>query len=102
MQLGPISSPYYGLPQRPEVVDDVVSSAPENKQGHQAQQSEQVTQPGRIPVQNEADSAQREYYYSRIEPVVGRTAEALKNYTDVEEGVGRAKLEAQFGLDIYA
>lgn len=98
MQLRLVSSPYYRLPQRPEAVDGVSSRARLADEERSRQQVGQTIEPARIP----ANSPQHEYYYSRVEAVVGRTAQALKSYTEVEDGVSREQLQEQLGLDIYA
>lgn len=100
MQLRLVSSSHYRVPQRLEAVDVVserVQSAAEDSAGRQSKEAET----SRIPAYSESDNAQRQYYYSRVETVVGRTAEALRNYTEVEDGPGREQLQAQLGLDIY-
>jgi hypothetical protein len=47
------------------------------------------------------DDARHEYSYARVEAVVGRTANALKCYSEVEASPWRERLQAQLGLDIY-
>ena len=102
MQLRLATSPYHRLPQRPEAVEGVASRARAADEEHLRQQTAQPTEPPRIPLNNPQDNARRDYYYSRVEDVVGRTAQALKSYTDVEDGSGREQLQEQLGLDIYA
>lgn len=105
MQLRLAPSPYYRLPQRLEAVEDVSARAQPADDEHsrqQANQSPPANESTRNLSSTAADNARREYYYSRVEMVAGRTAQALKNYTEVEDGTGREQLQAQLGLDIYA
>lgn len=94
MQLRPVSSSYHRLPQRPEPVVSVPTP------GRQAGTG-MLSEPARMLTIGEPDSARRQYHYSRIDAVAGRTANALRNYTEIAEHADREQLQAQLGLDIY-
>ncbi|MDT8404228.1 hypothetical protein [Sulfuriflexus sp.] len=61
-----------------------------------------LSEPARMLTIGEPDSTRRQYHYSRIDAVAGRTANALRNYTEIAEHADREQLQAQLGLDIYA
>lgn len=104
MQLRLISSPRYYLPQRQEAVKGVSARARPAGEGHTQRQAVRrlAHEQGRIPVNAGSDNARHQYNYSRVEAAVGRTAQALKNYTDIEDAAGREQLRDQLGLDVYA
>lgn len=104
MQLGLVSTPAYRLLQRVAPVEEVVARpSPADSQRRQAGASaDQLSQPLRLPTTAESENARRHYDYSRIEAVPGRTAQALREYTEIAEGAEREQLQAQLGLDMFA
>lgn len=106
MQLRLVSSPTLRLPQRPQSAEEASARATavgeDPTPRRRAGESTSPYELSRVPVSTASDNARREYYYSRVETVAGRTAQALKNYTDIEDAAGRDQLRDQLGLDTYA
>ena len=96
MQLRLISPSYNRRPQR---VNPVEGSQPA---GEDSQQRANHAVLARIPADESSEYARRQYYYTRVKAVAGRTAQALKSYSDIEDGFKHEQLRAQFGLDLFA
>ncbi|WP_126454348.1 hypothetical protein [Sulfuriflexus mobilis] len=100
MQLGLVSTPAYRLLQRVAPVEEIVGR-PSPADSHRRQADDQRPQPLRLPTTTESENARRHYDYSRIEAVPGRTAQALREYTEIADGPEREQLQAQLGLDMF-